>query len=85
MHTIISYAKFLVIFRRSIGGHLVYRNSSPNNDHSGRRGDVKWDQFCDLSLEELGELQNKNYYTENSTGAIKDRTGQRVAYDPSTK
>jgi hypothetical protein len=67
------------------GGHLAYRNPSPNNDHSGTRGVCKWDQFCDLSLEELGELQNKNYYTERSTGAIKDRTGQRVAYDRSTK
>jgi len=69
----------------SIGGHLLYRNPSPNNDHSGTRGDDKWDQFCDLSLEELGELQNKNYYIEKSTGQIKDRTGQRVAYDHSTK
>jgi hypothetical protein len=44
-----------------------------------------WEVFCDLSIEELGELQNKNYYTEKSTRAIKDRTGQRVAYDHSTK
>jgi hypothetical protein len=67
------------------GGHLCYRNPSPDNGRSGTHGDVKWDQFCDLSLEELGDLQNKNYYTEKSTGAIKDRTGQRVAYDHSTK
>jgi hypothetical protein len=38
-----------------------------------------------LSIEELGELQNKNYYVEKETGQIKDRTGQRVAYDHSTK
>jgi hypothetical protein len=38
-----------------------------------------------MSIEELGELQNKNYFTEKSTGQIKDRAGQRVAYDPSTK
>lgn len=67
------------------GGHLCYRNPSPDNGRSGTRGDCKWDQFCDLSLEELGELQNKNYYTEKSTGQIKDRTGARVAYDHSTK
>jgi len=70
----------------SIGGHLSYRNPSPNNDKSGTHGgSFNWKVFCELSLEELGELQNKNYYTETSTGQIKDRTGQRVAYDHSTK
>jgi hypothetical protein len=69
----------------STGGHLLYRNPSPNNNHNGTRGDVKWDVFCDLSIEELGEFQNKNYYTEKSTGQIKGATGQRVAYDHSTK
>ena len=65
---------------------LHYRNPSPNNDHSyGHGGSFTWDLFCDLSIEELGELQNKNYYVEKETGAIKDRTGQRVAYDHSTK
>ena len=28
--------------------------------------------------------ENKNYYTEEATGQIKDKTGQRVGYDPST-
>jgi hypothetical protein len=66
--------------------HLHYRNSSPNNNHYGTHGgSFTSDLFCDLSIEELGELQNKNYYTERSTGAIKDRPGQRVAYDHSTK
>jgi adenylylsulfate kinase-like enzyme len=65
---------------------LSYRNTTPNNDHSGTHGDsFNWNIFCELSLEELGELQNKSYYTEKSTGQIKDRTGQRVAYDHSTK
>jgi hypothetical protein len=36
-------------------------------------------------MEELGELQNENYFTEKSTGQIKDRMGQRVAYVHSTK
>jgi hypothetical protein len=68
------------------GHRLHYRNPSQDNNHSGTHGgSFTWDLFCDLSLEELGELQNKNYYTEKSTGQIKDRTGQRVAYDPSTK
>jgi hypothetical protein len=67
-------------------GHLHFRNPSPNNDHSGTHGgSFTWQLFTELSLEELGELQDKNYYTEKETGQIKDRTGQRVAYDHSTK
>ena len=69
----------------SQGGHLTYRNPSPNNGHSGTHGGgYTWKVFCELSLEELGELQQKNYYTEKETGQIKDKTGQRVGYDPST-
>ena len=64
---------------------MTYRNPSPNNDHSGTHGGgYTWKVFCELSLEELGELQNKNYYTEEATGQIKHKTGRRVGYDPST-
>jgi hypothetical protein len=64
---------------------LHYRNPSPNNDHSGTHGgSFTWNQFCDLSIEELGEAQTKNYYKEKSTGILKDRTGVRVQYDQST-
>ena len=67
------------------GGHLHYRNPTPNNDRSGGHGDsFTWNQFCDLSIEELGEAQNKNYYKEKSTGLLKDRTGVRVQYDSNT-
>jgi hypothetical protein len=66
-------------------GHLSYRNPSPNNDHSGTHGGrISWDNFCDLSIEQLGELQNKNYYTDDK-GFLKDKDNVRVAYDPSTK
>ena len=65
---------------------MSYRNPTPNNDHSGTHGgSFTWQVFSELSIEELGELQNKNYYVEKSTGAVKDRTGARVAYDHSTK
>ena len=68
------------------GGHLSYRIPDPSNNHSGTHGEgFTWDVFCDLSLDELGELQNKGYYTEKSTGYLKDATGTRVSYDPSTK
>lgn len=66
-------------------GHLHYRNPSPNNDHSGGHGgNFNWNIFCDLSLEELGSIQNKNYYKETSTGLLKDKDGQRVEYNKST-
>jgi hypothetical protein len=85
LNDIIEKATGTHISNLSQRGHLSYRNPSPNNDHSGSHGGgFTWPVFCSLSLEELGELQNKNYYTEKSTGAIKDRTGQRVAYDHST-
>jgi len=70
----------------NLKGFLSYRNPTPDNNHSGSHGGMfNWDQFCDLSIEELGECQNKAYYTEKETGHIKDVTGQRVAYDYSTK
>jgi hypothetical protein len=64
---------------------LHYRNPSANNDHSGSHGgSFTWNQFCDLSIQQLGEAQTKNYYSDDE-GIIRDRTGQRVSYDPSTK
>jgi len=41
-------------------------------------------QFCDLSIQELGECQNKNYYREQSTGVLKDKDGRRVKWDDNT-
>ena len=62
-------------------GHLHYRNPSPNNDHSGTHGGlINWDHFCDLSLQQLGELQNKNYY-KDSSGILKDKDGHTVKYN----
>jgi len=66
-------------------GHLHFRNPSPDNNHSGMHGgSFNWEQFCNLSIEELGEAQNKRYYREKSTGILKDKDGQRVEYDRST-
>jgi hypothetical protein len=86
LNNLVKNATGTSIANLSIGGHLSYRNPTPNNDHSGTHGgSFTWQLFCELSLEESGELQNKNYYVEKPTGAIKDRTGQRLAYDHSTK
>jgi hypothetical protein len=67
------------------GGHLSYRQPSVTNDHSGTHGgSYNWNQFCDLSIEELGECQDKRYYKEKSTGILKDKDGVRVQYDQAT-
>ena len=47
-------------------------------------GSFKWDQFIDLSIEELQECQNKNYYPEKSTGILKDKDGVRVEWNRRT-
>ena len=66
-------------------GHLHFRNPTPDNNHSGGHGgSFNWNQFCDLSIEELGEAQNKRYYKEASTGILKDKDGVRVEWNKST-
>jgi hypothetical protein len=45
---------------------------------------LTWNQFCDLSLKEGLELQDKSYYKEYSTGILKDKDGLRVEYNRST-
>jgi hypothetical protein len=64
-----------------IGGHLLFRNPSANNDHSGTRGGlINWNNFCDLSIDQLRELQQKNYYKDNS-GTLKDKDNNTVKYN----
>jgi hypothetical protein len=68
-----------------MGGHLLYREPSPNNDHSGARGGgFLWTQFCSLSIEELGEAQQKGYYKSKADGTLRDKDGVRVKYDDNT-
>jgi hypothetical protein len=86
LEDIVQYATGTSIGNLSTGGHLSYRIPTANNDHSATHGGMfSFNIFSDLSLEELGELQNQNYYTEKETGQIKNAKGQRVAYDHSTK
>jgi hypothetical protein len=61
-----------------------YRNPSANNDHSGTHGHIGWDNLCDLSIQQLGQLQGNRYFTDDE-GIIRDGSRQRVQYDPSTK
>jgi hypothetical protein len=67
------------------GGHLSFRQPHQDNNHSGGHGGMlTWNQFCDLSLKEGLELQDKSYYKEYSTGILKDKDGLRVEYNRST-
>ncbi|MGI8720304.1 MAG: hypothetical protein ACR2KF_07240 [Nitrososphaeraceae archaeon] len=55
-----------------------------NNNHNTQHGgNFTWNQFCDLSLQGLGEVQKKGYYAD-SNGIIRDKDGQRVEYNKST-
>ena len=68
----------------STGGHLSFRRANPNNDHNSQHGGCfNWNQFCDLSLSELGEVQDKSYYKDKD-GITRDKDGQRVEYNKST-
>lgn len=40
--------------------------------------------FCELSLRELGEVQQKGYYKEVKTGQLKDKDGIRVKFNDNT-
>lgn len=67
------------------GGHLSFRQQHPDNSHSGAHGgNFNWSQFCELSLKELGEAQQKGYYKDEKTGQLKDKDGVRVKYEEST-
>lgn len=67
------------------GGHLSFRQASLDNNHSGSHGgSLTWNQFCDLSLKEGLELQDKAYYKQESTGILLDKDGRRVNYNQST-
>ena len=61
-----------------------YRNPSANNDHSGTHGPIGWDNLCDLSISQLGQLQGNRYYSDDN-GILRDGSGTRVQYDPSSK
>jgi hypothetical protein len=66
-------------------GHLSFRQANPDNNHSGGHGGMlTWNQFCDLSLKEGLEVQDKSYYKEESTGILKDKDGLRVKFDDNT-
>jgi hypothetical protein len=66
-------------------GGLHYRHPSTDNNRLGMHGgSFSFNLFCDLSLQQLGDLQTKRYYTDDA-GIIRDATGTKVSYDPSTK
>ena len=67
------------------GAHLSYRLPTPDNSHVGSHGgSFDWQTFCELSLRELGEIQQTGYYKEEKTGLLKDSKGRRVKFDDNT-
>jgi hypothetical protein len=65
-------------------GTLSYRDPTPDNSHTGTHGgSFSWDQFCDLTTEQLAQLQHKRYYKDDR-GALLDKDNIRVEYDAST-
>jgi hypothetical protein len=64
--------------------NLQFRQGNPkNNHHSAHRGSFSWDQFCDLSIKELGEVQKKGYYADTNN-ITRDKDGQRVEWNKNT-
>jgi hypothetical protein len=64
--------------------NLQYRQpNSQNNHYSQRGGSFTWEQFCNLSLKHLGEIQSKGYYLDDKN-TLRDKNGVMVEYNRST-
>jgi hypothetical protein len=58
---------------------LMYRQS--DGSHGGA---FTFDQFCDLTFDQLSQLQRKGYFTD-SKGTLRDSDGSMVEYNRNTK
>lgn len=58
---------------------LQYRQS--DGSHGGT---FNFDQYCDLTFDQLSQLQKKGYYTD-SKGTLRDSDGSMVEYNRNTK
>jgi hypothetical protein len=64
--------------------NLQYRQPNSQNNHNSQRGgSFTWEQFCNLSLKQLGEIQGKGYYKDNKN-TLRDKNGVMVEYNRST-
>ena len=47
--------------------HCVFnfRQSNPDNNHASKHGPISWTQFCDLTFQQMAELQDKRYYSDD--------------------
>ena len=55
-----------------------FRQSNYDNNHTSQHDNVSWNNFCDLNIDQLSELQGKRYYKEGSN--LKDKDGYVVSY-----
>ena len=55
-----------------------FRQPNYDNNHSGKHNNASWNNFCDLTVQQLGELQDKAYYKDASN--LKDKDGITVNY-----
>ena len=55
-----------------------FRQPNYDNNHTSQHDNVSWNNFCDLSVEQLSELQSKRYYKEGPN--LKDKDGYVVSY-----
>ena len=66
------------------GSHLLYRQPNGNNNHASQRGSAgSWKNFTELSVEQLGQLQGKGYFTDDKN-TLRDKDGVMVEYNRST-
>lgn len=64
--------------------NLQYRQPNSQNNHGSQRGgSFTWEQFCNLSLQQLGDIQGKGYYKDDKN-TLRDRNGVMVEYNRST-
>lgn len=64
--------------------NLQYRQPNSQNNHNSQRGgSFTWEQFCNLSLKQLGDIQSKGYYTDDKN-TLRDKNGVMFEYNRST-
>ena len=71
------------LIKESPGTNIVncifsFRQPNYDNNHASSHDNISWNNFCDLTLDQLSELQSKRYYKDGNS--IKDKDGIQVNY-----
>lgn len=56
-----------------------YRQANPDNHHASNHGQISFNNLCDLTFDQLAELQEKTYYKDGSN--LYDKDGYTVKYN----